>query len=100
MMKLLLFLLFLSLNLIGQNHVPDQRLYYFITKDSLLGVKNYQGKIIIPAIGFNFSDQKNGQLITDKLIYLMPFKKANPEPHSWGIVYDRNGKELFAQWSV
>jgi len=95
-MKLLISLVFISLNLQAQNHFSDQKLYYFISKDSLLGVKNYQGKIIIPAISYNFSDRKNGQLITDKLIYLLPFKKANSEPHSWGIVYDRTGKELFA----
>ena len=95
-MKFLIFLLLLNLNLPAQNRSPVKKLYYFISKDSLVGVKDNNGKIIIPAISYNVSDHRNKQLITEDLIYMMPSRNAKSEPHSWGVVYDRSGKKLFA----
>ena len=90
----ILIFLFSYLCVNAQNKIFTQKLYYFISKDSLLGVKNNKGKIIIPAISENFYEHKNHELIKDNLIYMYTAK--NEEPHSWEAVYDRTGKFLFA----
>jgi hypothetical protein len=95
-MRFLIFLLLVNLNSHGQEQIPARQLYYFISKYSLVGVKDNHGKIIIPAISHNFSRHRNKELITDDLIYMMPLRNAKSEPHSWGVVYGRSGKKLFA----
>ncbi len=97
-MKFLPILLFFNLSLKAQTHISQQKLYYFISKDSLLGVKNGVGKIIIPAVHQNFGDYKNHELVPAGLIYLTPEKDTRHEPHSMGYAYNRNGRFLFAPY--
>ena len=82
---LLIVILFLNLSLYSQNKTSQQKLYYFISNDSLLGVRNEKGEIIIPAVNENYSETKNNERIKDNLIYLMPARADSTEPHSWGI---------------
>ncbi len=97
-MKFLPFLLFFNLFLKAQTRISQQKLYYFIAKDSLLGVKNGIGKIIIPAVHYNFDDHKNRDLVPEGLIYLTREKDISHEPHTAGYVYNRKGKFLFAPY--
>jgi hypothetical protein len=95
-MRFLIFILLVNLKSHGQEQIPARQLYYFISKYSLVGVKDNHGKIIIPAISHNFSRHRNNELITDDLIYMMPLRNAKSEPHSWGVVYGRSGKKRIA----
>ncbi|TPG31346.1 WG repeat-containing protein [Flavobacterium pectinovorum] len=85
-----IFLLLLILNQFSGFSQTD-KLYYFIEKDSLLGVKNQNGKIIIPAAYTLIPSVYNGiqkQEIKDQLLFFYPLKDG-PK------VYDRNGNFLF-----
>ena len=98
-MRLLFSILFLSFYLFtsAQKKINHNRLFYFLSKDSLVGVKNVQGKIIIPAAYRNLGEYKNKQPITGNLIYLPPPQSdINLEPHSYGVVFNRKGEFLFA----
>ncbi len=75
------------------------KLFYFISKDSLLGVKDAKGKVIIPAAFHNFYDSKNREAVADGLIYLFPVQNENEEPNSFGVVYNRKGELLFAPYA-
>lgn len=85
-----IFLLLLILNQFSGFSQTD-KLYYFTEKDSLLGVKNQNGKIIIPAT-YNLIpsiyDRISKQEIKDKLLFFFPFK-GGPK------AYDRKGNFLF-----
>lgn len=71
-------------------------LKYFISEDSLVGVKNQDGKIIIPAQFMIFSDMGNRERIDDETIYFDGFKKDEiKEKNAWGYVYDRKGNFLY-----
>jgi hypothetical protein len=83
--------LFLFLLILNQFSVFSQtdKLYYFIEKDSSVGVKNQNGKIIIPAVHLLVSpvyDQR--QEIKDPLLFFYSLK-GGPK------VYDRKGNFLF-----
>lgn len=76
----------------------EEGLHYFIGKDSLVGVKNSKGEIIIPA---EFDDARlrgleDGQKIEENLIFFIfhKDKKVNP-PKSGGFMYDHKGNFLF-----
>lgn len=71
-------------------------LRYFKSKDSLVGVKKQNGKIIIPAQFKIFSYLKDGDLVKVETIYF-DGPKANevPEKNAWGYVYDRKGNFLY-----
>ena len=88
MKKILVFLLIISrFNSFSQT----ERLSYYIEKDSLLGVKNESGKIIIPAAYTLVPSLYDGILkeeIKENLIYFFPLQEG-PK------VYDRNGNFLF-----
>jgi len=66
-----------------------EKLFYFIEKDSLLGVKNQNGKIIVPAditwdtAGYNDTTEIKSD------IFLLSFKKRGD------LYFDRNGNYLF-----
>ncbi len=51
-----------------------EELRYFKTKDSLVGVKNQDGKIVIPAQFKVFSYLKDGELVKGETIYFDGFK--------------------------
>lgn len=71
-------------------------LQYFISKDSLVGVKNEKGKIIVPAQFKIFSIIENGDLVKEETIYFDGFKKdEDKEKNVWGYVFDRKGNFLY-----
>lgn len=71
-------------------------LKYFISKDSLVGVKNQEGKIIVPAQFRIFSNIENGEFVEGETIYFDGFKKdEEKEKNAWGYVYDKKGNFLY-----
>lgn len=71
-------------------------LRYFKTKDSLVGVKDQNGKIIIPAQFNVFSTLEDGELIKDETVYFDGSKENEAkEKNAWGYVYDRKGNFLY-----
>lgn len=76
----------------------EEELYYFIGKDSLVGVKNSKGEVIIPA---EFDDAKyrgleDGEKIEENLIFFMFHKENSGKPlKGVGFMYDRKGNFLF-----
>ncbi|WP_326984151.1 WG repeat-containing protein [Chryseobacterium sp. MYb264] len=71
-------------------------LKYFKSKDSLVGVKNQEGKIIVPAQFKIFSYLKDGELVEGETIYFDGHKKGEKlQKNEWGYVYDRKGNFLY-----
>lgn len=76
----------------------QEELYYYIGKDSLVGIKNNKGEIIIPA---DFDDARfrgleEGQKVEKGFIFFMFHKdKTKKSPQSAGFVYDRKGNFMF-----
>lgn len=71
-------------------------LRYFKTKESLVGVKNQKGEIIIPAQFKIFSDLKDGEVVEWETILFDGNKTGeNQEKNAWGYVYDRKGNFLY-----
>lgn len=71
-------------------------LYYFKSKDSLVGVKDKAGKIIVPAQFKVFSFLKDGDPVEGETILFDGSKEGEKtEKNAWGYVYDRNGKFLY-----
>lgn len=71
-------------------------LKYFISKDSLVGVKNQDGKIIVPAQFIIFSNIENDELVKGETIHFDGSKKDEErEKNAWGYVYDRKGNFLY-----
>lgn len=62
-----------------------EKLFYFVEKDSLLGVKNQNGKIIIPLQPSMNAESYNNRREIKSKIFMMDFNKY----------YDRNGNFLF-----
>ncbi|WP_337966491.1 WG repeat-containing protein [uncultured Flavobacterium sp.] len=88
--------IFLFLLILNQFSVFSQtdKLYYFVEKDSLLGVKNQNGKIIIPAAYTMGSIIYDGILkdeIKENLIFFWIVKEGQK-------VYDRKGNFLFVPY--
>lgn len=80
----------------------EQDLFYFLSeKDSLLGVKDQNGHIIIPAkhINIAFAAEDFAKPITEQTIIMLP--KNEPErtqPYAYGLAYNRTGKVLYAPY--
>nr|WP_315033883.1 WG repeat-containing protein [uncultured Chryseobacterium sp.] len=71
-------------------------LQYFKSKDSLVGVKDQNGKIIIPAEFRVYSNLEDGEPINEETIYFDGFKKGEAkEKNAWGYVYDKKGNFLY-----
>lgn len=71
-------------------------LKYFKSNDSLVGVKNSDGKIIVPAQFKIFSYMKDGEVVEGETIYFDgPKQDEVVEKNAWGYVYDRNGNFLY-----
>lgn len=71
-------------------------LKYFISKDSLVGVKNQNGKIIVPAQFKIFSDIEDGEPVKGETIYFDGYKKGEKsQKNEWGYVYDKKGNFLY-----
>jgi len=85
---------------VSKIHAQPAKLYYFITKDSLVGVKDQKGKIIIlPRESLRYAYEDTVKPITDKVIYMDAHPGEAIEPHSWGSAYSREGKFLFAPFT-
>lgn len=68
-----------------------EKLFYFVEKDSLIGVKNQDGKVIVPAkyLFMLYPEEINTkEEIKDRLLFLLPIKEG-PK------AYDRKGNFLF-----
>ena len=98
MKKLLVFVcVFISLLVNGQSKSPGKKVYYFLTKDSLLRVKAGSGKVIVKARRiYRYGDKDLKKPIKEELIYLDASDDDMVEPNSCGVVYDRKGQFLFA----
>lgn len=71
-------------------------LMYFKSKDSLVGVKDQDGKIIVPAQFKVFSYLKDGEVVKGETIYFDGDKNGEkPGKNEWGYVYDRKGNFLY-----
>lgn len=71
-------------------------LRYFKTKESLVGVKNQKGEIVIPAQFKIYSDLKDGEVVEGETILFDGNKTGgNQEKNAWGYVYDRKGNFLY-----
>lgn len=93
MKKILVFILLIPIISFSQK---KEVLKYFKSKDSLVGVKNQDGKIIVPAQFKIFSYLKDGELVQENTIYFDgPKKDEVKEKNAWGYVYDRKGNFLY-----
>lgn len=73
-----------------------EALQYFKSKDSLVGVKNKAGKVIVPARFMIYSDLKDGEPVKGETIYFDGEKKGEQRrENEWGYVYDRKGNFLY-----
>jgi hypothetical protein len=72
------------------------KLYYFINlQDSLIGVKDDKGQVIIPA-KYEWLSSEPGDLITDSIIIFAAWNKtADYVATSFGDAYDRRGRLLY-----
>jgi len=71
-------------------------LKYFKSKDSLVGVKNKDGKVIVPAQFKIFSNIEDGESVEGETIYFDGFKNDEvKEKNAWGYVYDKKGNFLY-----
>lgn len=71
-------------------------LRYFKTKESLVGVKNQKGEIVIPAQFKIYSDLEDGEVVEGETILFDGNKTGgNQEKNAWGYVYDRKGNFLY-----
>lgn len=75
----------------------SEQLYYFLTPDSLLGVKNQFNKIIIqPRRDYGSYDSAFfATPIDGEIIFMEASDDERSEPHSLGAVYNRKGELLF-----
>lgn len=93
MKKLLLTILLTPIISFSQT---KEDLHYFKSKDSLVGVKDKAGKIIVPAQFKIFSFLKDGDPVEGETILFDGSKEGEkPEKNAWGYVYDRKGKFLY-----
>lgn len=93
MKKILLAILLMPMLSFSQE---KEVLKYFKSKDSLVGVKNQNGKIIVPAQFRVFSYLEEGELVKGETIYFDGFKNdEKPGKNEWGYVYDKKGNFLY-----
>lgn len=97
MRKIFTFIIFMySVSALAQNIT---KLFYFTkeTEDrSYVGIKDENGKVIIPAEIWNVRGFEDGEIITSNLLSLdgCP-KNIEREKNSWGCVFDREGNYLY-----
>lgn len=75
-------------------------LKYFISKDSLVGVKNQAGKIIIPAEFRDYTGIKDGEMVkkgigNETILFAGGKRNDKYEKNTFGYVYDRKGEFLY-----
>ena len=76
----------------------EETLYYYVINDSLVGVKNKKGKIIIPAAHRSNHDINTGDTIPSGLINFFEYPDKTNQRAGWKT-YDRNGKFLFQPYT-
>jgi len=93
MRRLLLLLLFAALH----KTAGAQKLFYFLSADSLLGVKNAEGKLLIPAkYPFWMNPREPGAPVQDSVIlFSASCKDQGFMSNSWGDAYNRSGELLY-----
>lgn len=77
----------------------QEELYYFMTKDSLVGVKKGSAEALIKPRRLGYYWYLIDELkkpIKENLIYLDADMTDIYEPHSCGVIYNRKGELLFA----
>ncbi|ROI00132.1 WG repeat-containing protein [Chryseobacterium daecheongense] len=93
MKKLLLLIIWIPMLAFSQE---KEVLRYFITKDTLVGVKNQKGEIIVPAQFRIYSILEDGDPVKGNTIFFDGWKKdVGHEKNMWGYVYDRKGNFLY-----
>lgn len=93
---IVLMLMVFAVPAMAQEGKASGKRYYFIAADSLVGVKDAQGRVVIPAVHRNVEDRANGEVIEDEIIrFLMPARDSAREPHAAGVAYDRQGRLLY-----
>ena len=96
-------LVFISLIPLLSFSQEKEILHYFKSKDSLVGVKNQAGKIIIPAQFINLTGLKEGEIVEgeNNTIFFDASlaDKKKVEKNSWGVVFDRKGNLLYQPYS-
>lgn len=94
----IIFLLFFHLTSTSAQKHKNNKLYYYLSpKDSLLGVQDAHGKIIIPAqYNYWLNSMNSKEPIEDSIIFFSASSFSSQKiSTSWGDAYDRNGKLLF-----
>lgn len=79
----------------------QKKLFYFLSADSLLGVKDEKGTIIIPATHYflPIAYDDFSLPIQDSILILVPKPAINlKDPKPYGLAYDRSGKVLYAPY--
>lgn len=99
-MKISIFslILFICFSAQAQKKSSPPELYYFFGKDSLIGVKDKQGKIIIPAkFEYAYFDEEDLRVQGDKILfYNRDTVQRNSLAHNQVLsFYDRSGRFLF-----
>lgn len=95
MKKFILLFGFFSLFLFSQER---EELYYYLDKDLLLGVKNKQGKVVIPAqfrsLNKKLDLEHNLSIMEDIICFDDLPKGVKSEPNAFGCCFDRQGNYL------
>ncbi|REC50434.1 WG repeat-containing protein [Chryseobacterium pennipullorum] len=93
MKKILLAIVFIPILSFSQG---KEILHYFKTRDSLVGVKNKAGKIIVPAEFKIYGYLRDGDPVEGETILFDGEKVGTAyEKNTWGYVYDRQGNFLY-----
>ncbi|GAB0156538.1 hypothetical protein CHRYSEOSP005_18030 [Chryseobacterium sp. Alg-005] len=93
MKKLLLLIVWMPMLAFSQE---EEVLRYFISKDTLVGVKNQKGEIVVPAQFRVYSALEDGDLVKGNTIFFDGWKKEEGDKKNmWGYVYDRKGNFLY-----
>ncbi|HVI44216.1 MAG TPA: hypothetical protein VM802_05085 [Chitinophaga sp.] len=91
------FCIFVTLMTMMVGVQAQERLYYFTNPaDSLIGVKNKAGKVVVPATYRDFTVMDDTAAINSSIIVLMnpDMQRGNPA-RSYGDAYSREGKLLY-----
>jgi hypothetical protein len=89
-------ILFICLSAQAQKKTPPE-LYYFFGKDSLIGVKDKQGKVIIPAkFDYAYFEENDMKVEGDVILFYNsdPVERSSLAHKQFLSFYDRNGRFL------
>lgn len=79
----------------------QRKLFYFLSSDSLLGVKDEKNSVIIPATHYflPIAYDDFSVPIPDSIIILVPKRPHHlKDPKPYGLAYNRNGEVLYAPY--